>query len=328
MRKSNFYKIKNYIKYIVKKSYRDELDRIQRESTIEKLNDIQGKAKEDILILRRLNKKVGTFSDYIVFLKSIEYAIETGKLPIIDRMTIKNDFMPAPENINTWELFFEQPKGYGLDDIDYTSMNVSVCNNGGGMYPVSIMRCNDEKVISYWRGIAREYIRLNENMKKYVEEKYKELLAQKKVLGVSIREGYQKLAEIKPQGIWGHSIQTPVTQLINDVKKYMEEWDVNTVFFTCQTNETVKAFFDSFGEKACCLERDRVDYKDMLDGEERISKLPYEKAFANEKDYITEIYLLSKCNCFICSENSGSEAAFIMSAGFEHFLCYENGIYR
>ena len=122
MRKSNFYKIKNYIKYIVKKSYRDELDRIQRESTIEKLNDIQGKAKEDILILRRLNKKVGTFSDYIVFLKSIEYAIETGKLPIIDRMTIKNDFMPAPENINTWELFFEQPKGYGLDDIDYTSM--------------------------------------------------------------------------------------------------------------------------------------------------------------------------------------------------------------
>lgn len=89
MRKSNFYKIKNYIKYIVKKSYRDELDRIQRESTIEKLNDIQGKAKEDILILRRLNKKVGTFSDYIVFLKSIEYAIETGKLPIIDRMTIK-----------------------------------------------------------------------------------------------------------------------------------------------------------------------------------------------------------------------------------------------
>ena len=46
MRKSNFYKIKNYIKYIVKKSYRDELDRIQRESTIEKLNDIQGKAKE------------------------------------------------------------------------------------------------------------------------------------------------------------------------------------------------------------------------------------------------------------------------------------------
>ena len=66
----------------------------------------------------------------------------------------------------------------------------------------------------------------------------------------------------------------------------------------------------------------------MLDGEEIISKQSYEKAFANEKYYITEIYLLSKCNCFICSENSGSEAAFIMSAGFEHFLCYENGIYR
>ena len=178
------------------------------------------------------------------------------------------------------------------------------------------------------QGVHKRRTRYKGKYPRKFEEKYKELLAQKKVLGVSIREGYQKLAEIKPQGIWGHSIQTPVTQLISDVKKYMEEWDVNTVFFTCQTNETVKAFFDSFGEKACCLDRDRVDYKDMLDGEERISKLPYEKAFANEKDYITEIYLLSKCNCFICSENSGSEAAFIMSAGFEHFLCYENGIYR
>ena len=79
--------------------------------------------------------------------------------------------------------------------------------------------------------------------KKYVEEKYKELLAQKKVLGVSIREGYQKLAEIKPQGIWGHSIQTPVTQLINDVKKYMEEWDVNTVFFTCHLIEQALSVF-------------------------------------------------------------------------------------
>lgn len=87
--------------------------------------------------------------------------------------------------------FFEQPLGYGLSDIDYDTMSVSVCYNGGGMFPVSIMKCADENVVAYWRNIARKYIRLNENMRTYVEDKYTELLDGKRVLGVSVREGYQ-----------------------------------------------------------------------------------------------------------------------------------------
>lgn len=327
MKNNNLIKLKRYVKYIIKKTYREEIERMQKENSIEELNDIQ-QATKDILILRRLNTKVGTFSDYIIFLKSIEYAIEVGKIPIVDRQTLKNDFMPAPDNINAWELFFEQPLGYGLSNIDYDTMSVSVCYNGGGMFPVSIMKCADENVVAYWRNIARKYIRLNENMRTYVEDKYTELLDGKRVLGVSVREGYQKLAEVQPDGIWGHPIQTPIEQLVNDVKKYMKEWKVDTVFFTCQTNETVKTFCEAFGEKACYLKRTRSNYKDLQEGKREIGKLSYEKAFINEKDYITEIFLLSKCNCFICSENSGSEAAFIMSSGFEHFICYENGIYK
>ena len=191
MKNNNLIKLKRYVKYIIKKTYREEIERMQKENSIEELNDIQ-QATKDILILRRLNTKVGTFSDYIIFLKSIEYAIEVGKIPIVDRQTLKNDFMPAPDNINAWELFFEQPLGYGLSDIDYDTMSVSVCYNGGGMFPVSIMKCADENVVAYWRNIARKYIRLNENMRTYVEDKYTELLDGKRVLGVSVREGYQK----------------------------------------------------------------------------------------------------------------------------------------
>ena len=70
MKKNNMNNIKDYVKYILKKSYRNDIRRRIKESSIEVVSC--NKCNEDTaMVLRRLNTKVGVFSDYIVFLNSI-----------------------------------------------------------------------------------------------------------------------------------------------------------------------------------------------------------------------------------------------------------------
>ena len=319
--------LRNIARFAVKKSYRELLLRSLEENAIIDINTLDENNTDcRALIIRRLNTKVGIFSDYIVFLRAIELAIEQNRIPIIDRLTVHNDFLNTDDRVNTWELFFEQPMSLGLDGITHETMQVSAFNCGVGTFPVSLLHCNDPFVITYWRKIAEKYIRLNKEMQAVADNAYNILLKGLTCLGISVREGYGKLADMKEDVIRGHPMQADTKELIDYAERKMIEWNLNDVFFTCQTIETVDLFKQRFGDHAICLDRNRPRYADLLEGE-NLKRRNFETAICNERDYITEISLLSKCNSLICSHNSGSDAAFIMSPGYEHVECIERGIY-
>lgn len=280
-----------------------------------------------ILILQRRNLEVGVFSDYIVFLKMIEAAVEKNYIPIIDRKTYKTIFFPAADDINTWESFFEQPYNYTLDDIDHINMDVCIYHVPSAVLPVSIMYCQEEATIAYWRDVAKRYIRFKPDIYQHLQSNYENILKQKRVLGISVREGYIKLSEQEPGKVTGHPIQTEISELLELAEKYLTLWNCEYIYFTCQTMETKNLFEKRFGKKALSYNRERPRYCDLPEGSELKRNKDSENSFKHELDYITEMYLLSKCTSFICSENSGSEAAFIMSEGFEHFMCLSKGVY-
>lgn len=319
--------IKQYIKFLLKKDYREYLRQKERDGIVEKIAVSANEAEKKIIILQRRNEEVGIFSDYIVFLRMIEDAIEKNYIPVVDRKTFKNVFFKAPDDVNTWESFFEQPYGYTLDDIDYGNMEVYVNHIGSVVSPVSILHCQEEAVIDYWRSIARKYIRFKPEIRTKLLKKQKELLGDKRVLGVSIREGYMKLNEKEPEKLKGHPVQASVDEMIEISKLHMEKWRCPYVFFTCQTSDTEKMFKEKFGDRAISLNRNRTSYENLPEGSQLINREVQEDAYQHELEYITEMFLLSKCTSFICSENSGSEAAFIMSDGFENFCCIKKGLY-
>ena len=70
----------------LKKTYRKEIfDMVNTGVTRKSTSRDPGNTK--VMILRRGNKAVGVFSDYIVFLGQIEEAVSIGYVPIIDRQT-------------------------------------------------------------------------------------------------------------------------------------------------------------------------------------------------------------------------------------------------
>lgn len=323
--------LKDIIKYTVRTNYRKQIQRKLKATVF--FESSLSNPKGMVLVIERMNPNVGTFSDYIVFLRYIELAVRSSYIPLIDRMHKKTGFMVHfHKDVNTWEVYFEQPvvnewnercimeasegewEGYCVHKI-----NTDDFSDGG----ISLLRCDDEDVVNFWRLIAKKYIRLNAGTRLHVKEWEEKLIRGKRVLGVPVREGYRKLMKEMPQSIQGHSLQAEDAALAEDIKYYLSAWRCDYIFLTCQTMETEVSFKKIFGEKVIVYPRNRKKYDDI----ERIAQNEKDE-YKNELDYITEVYLLSRCTSLLCSQNSGSEAAFIMSEGYEHMKCYDLGVFH
>lgn len=215
----------------LKKTYRKEIfDMVNTGVTRKSTSRDPGNTK--VMILRRGNKAVGVFSDYIVFLGQIEEAVSIGYVPIIDRQTVKTDFFPADDSVNTSEVFFEQAFKMELQDITDT-MDVYINNLKPSVSPISIMHCADGDIQEYWRKMAWKYTRLNDAMKEIVETNYAAFMKGRRVLGIAIREGYTKLGERERGKVAEHPIQAATVEMLELAKRYSKEWDCPYVYITC-----------------------------------------------------------------------------------------------
>lgn len=319
--------LKTFAKYILKSSFRRQIEDLLERSVEHPVNCPPHRERR-IELLTRQETDVGVFSDYIAFLPAIECAIRKGHIPVVDRKTIHNTFLSNYADANTWEFYFEQPCSVGLDDLNNDSDEI-VRSYSSANVPVSLIDCRDKATVQYWRQFARRYIRFTPELRQQLAETERELFpAGARVLGVSIREGYNKLFQMNSKIAVGHPFQASTEEMLSQAKQRLEEWNCDRLLVTCQTDETVERFRRAFGEQCLYVDRPRYTFEELPEGEHAKKPARPIDQRQNELDYIREIYLLSRCTSFLCSRNSGSEAAFIMSEGYEHFYCYDLGLNR
>lgn len=310
--------LKVLAKYIIRPDFRKEVcDKIYRSGLILEKNNPNSELS--FCVFERQNQMAGTFSDYIYFLSCIECGLAKGLIPVIDRCSTQNVFLSNFPGENTWEFFFEQPMNYRLNELDGT---VYRCFESG--MPISLLHCRENHVIAYWRSIAKEYIRFNDEMKRYLSD-FTPILNGKRTLGVSIREGYTRHFEKDPGSVVGHMRQADTKQVLKDAEEILKTWNCDYIFLTCQTNETIRAFRERFGNRLLTIERKLCNYEELAEGKSAAmfsQNVRSRNQLQHEREYITEIYLLSRCQTLLCSENSGSEGAFIMSEGYDFHHCY------
>lgn len=319
--------LKTFAKFMLKSSFRQQIEDLIDRCGEHPVNT-PARRERSIELLTRQETDVGVFSDYIAFLPAIECAIRKGHIPVVDRKTIHNAFLSNYEDANTWEFYFEQPCDIGLDDLNTNSDEI-VRSYASANVPVSLSDCRDEATVQYWRQFARRYIRFTPELRQQLAETERALFpAGARVLGVSIREGYTKLFQMNSSIAAGHPFQASTEQVLSDAAKRLEQWDCDRLLVTCQTEETIELFRRKFGERCLYVERPRYTFEELPEGGQAKQAIRQVDQRQHELDYIREIYLLSRCTSFLCSRNSGSEAAFIMSEGYEHFYCYELGLNR
>ena len=162
--------------------------------------EIHKRAFPGYLVIGRNAIDAGIFSDYLVFLGEIEFAVARGYIPIIDLLNYPRYCIQDKNNYykeNSWEYFFEQPCGVGMEQIKDLGGHIvyAPANFGGKVFHgVKMHRIWNENasLFHYWKEIAQKYIRFNEPVLKELQTEFINMFKDNigKIVGVAIREGY------------------------------------------------------------------------------------------------------------------------------------------
>ena len=262
----------------------------------------------------------------------IAYALDHGYIPVVDlknyntQYTLKND----KKKENVWEKFFEQPAGYGLNEVE-KSKNVIINRMSPAPSKKYLMGQSEfydnPERIAYFRNIFKQYIHPNNKTLDYIRNKEKQLFKDKgRVLGILCRGTDYVVAKPK-----NHPVQPEISEIIKDAKIVMKEKRCDYVFVATEDQDILAALKTEFDNKLLYLNQRRYSSKDMCSDQllaqvkEKDSKRdPIKDAL----DYYAAIYLLTRCCCFIGGRTGGTKGVLLMNDGFEYKKIYDLGLYK
>lgn len=285
----------------------------------------------------------GLFSLILVnVLPFLKISEKKGYIPIVD---YKNtEFLPLiqdEENYgkeNPWEYYFEQPGGdYTLNNV-YDSVHVEMCNQD--KYGFKIIDWNNLmpmpiKELKEWSRIANKYIRpTHEVLQKICDEKNRLFPTQKKMMGVSIRAEYRRLALLNLDIIKNHPQVGNCEYYIKKIEEKMKEWGYDYFFLACDDREYVMKIEQHFGNKCCHMNR---RYKHMFVNDIPVPRDDINETFSEYEgstirettiEYIVETYLLASCDGLYSTIGGGSQFAYIVNGGkYKNIEIYNEGLY-
>lgn len=244
-----------------------------------------------------------------------------GYIPVIDLSYFDNVFTDIDEleKINPWEYYFEQPTHFSLQAA-YHAKNVIL---GNADVDVNLGDFIDDSELQ------KEYIRLFEkyiHISKRIEKKssaiYNSIIRPEwKVLGVVFRG-----TDYKNRAVPGEHRQPGIEDLIVKTKVLMHEWGCDHVFLATEDKGAVEIFKRNLGDQLVYTEKERYDSSVECTQTHSFDR-EFDRYLKGE-EYLTEIYVLSKCDCLLSGRVGILGAALPMNAGkYENKYIYDLGIY-
>ncbi len=277
-------------------------------------------------VIRRSGYSLGLFSFFITALGGIQYAVDNGMIPVIDMCNFNNAYLDPSEigKINSWELYFEQPTSFSLKAA-YSGKNI-ILSNGKPMYEyprdsVDFLNGNDGE-LEKWIDVYKRYISFKPDILKYMEKGHDDLFdISDRICGVLARGTDYKT--MKP---CGHPIQPDTGDIIKKTEEMMDKNNCDRLFLATEDEGIYREFKDYFGEKCVINEKRFVNYKTGF-----LASVPIngrEERYIQGLQYLTTIYILSRCNCVVAGRTSGTVGAAIMSKGWEDSFFFDLGTYK
>lgn len=311
------YTIKN-IK-LTNKSYNNK-------NEVNKQNNLDYNKNKFAIIKRNDCTICGLFSYYIIYLGCINKYLISGFIPIIDLESFPNIFNKLNASLiskNPWELFFNQPFGYTLNDVKKNAKNIQffICNYtpyrpDENIYFNSIL-------IDYWNRISNAYIPIKNEILIEANNITNRLFKKSKnVLGIFIR-GTDYIT-LKPKG---HPIQPTPQTVINDIKEYNKKNNYDYYFISTEDDNIREIFIKEFENKLKYLiYKKNINYNFrsknyLLYNENILGNLEYSKI------YLLNMIILANCIDIISSRTSGAIGIFIFKNGFRYSKVYNLGYY-
>ena len=259
----------------------------------------------------------------------IAYAVERGYIPVIDLQNNDNQYLErdALYKENAWEYYFKQPMGYNLQDI---SKSKNIIYNWDDAFPINYgidVNINEDKEnLYYFRKIYRKYIKFSDFAQEYLYNDFHSIMndCKYKTLGVLCR-GTDYLYK-RPLG---HYIQPEPEEVIKKAEEVMKCYKCEYLYLATEDHDIFTLFKQYFGNKLLTNNQLRFSKKD-IENIQYLSQINHNRKrdkYFMGLEYLSSIFLLSKCSCFIGGLTAGTTGVYLMSDGFEYDFFYELGRY-
>ena len=274
-------------------------------------------------VVRRANAKVGLFSLVLTNLGYIKYALEQGYTPVVDMCNYGQFYQGCKmDTQNMWEYYFEQPCGYSKDDIN-KSKNVVLGNgiiSGLIKYPSDDLAYDDGK-LAFWKAVARKYLIVKKDIAKEADILAKEMFGGKRILGVLARG--TDYINARPLN---HPIQPMPELLMEKIDQVLIEQKCDKIYLATEDKDFFERFKAKYGDKLMAMDVERH----TTNGKENINDLRRQQEkddYAMAREYLVNILLLSKCNCLVAGNTSGSLGALLLNEEYDYKYIFNLGVY-
>lgn len=259
-------------------------------------------------------------------LSHIIYAKEKGYIPVVDLLNCECQYIDKSKPSNIWDRYFTQPCGYNLEDIAKSknliiSKNTQVPKKKYGIKVTALYE--DKMLLNEYRNYFKQNIHFNPSTMDFVNQKYNEIIGNKKCLGILSRG--TDYIDCHPKG---HPIQPEPSAIIEKTEEIMETFDYQYIYLATEDKRIFDLFKKHFGEKLLSNNQKLISNTNNV---KYISLLDYKNGLKSELDvlnYLSSLYILSKCNAIIGGCTAGTIGAYMMSEKYEYEYFWNLGFYK
>ena len=283
----------------------------------EKVNCLKNKntlaSDNTYFIIRRSYRNIGLATHLCVYIAFIAYAVNKGYIPIIDMKMYPNIYQEKDEEgkINSWEKYFLQPMGIGIDDIP---KGAKIRYSSPIFLPERtpfITSLKNKAEYALYRNIYKDFVHFNNVVQKYTDEEL-EMLSGKNVIGCLCR-GTDYTA-FKPKG---HPVQPDFEMIVDKVEEFMEKHKCEYVYIATDEYKAEKIFREKWNNRVLINKRNYFDELGIDFKKTGISEVSFDRdndAYLKGLEYLASINILAHCKYFIGGGCAGTYAAEFMTA--------------
>lgn len=324
--------MKNYIKKVLryirnifweiflKKAYTKKLNALIENNQTEKED------KTYYIITCENMPQQGLFGYAGLILAMIWYAINNNMIPIIDMKNYANTYLEDYElrKVNSWELFFKPITSKSVDEV-YASCKYIIGNHkemdwdylpGINGYHKAKMRC-------FFSIMYKEYLALSEEAEKYCKEEYSKLLQGKEneTLGVLVRGTDLKKCK-------GHAKQPSLEEVCEKIRELLKSNRGFKYIYLATEEKKSEMFLQK--EFPDIIITNKRTYYDSYDPQKSLSYFTTNRErdkYSRGLEYLSSMYILSKCGGLLSGQCGGGFAAYYMNGGkYRYSYFWELGV--
>ncbi len=274
-------------------------------SSPEKKQSFGDENPDKIFYVIRLNwKGVGWATFFETVIGFAILAEKKGWIPIVDFSSDEIAIYDKKIKGNPWEYFFKQYEDFNLATV-YKSKNVVICNEHK---IVQYKRINKKNVLA--RNQLIKKFKKNEEFELYCENKIKDIWGNyngENVLGVYYRgSDYNTIGSTIP----GMPLMKNYELFQNELREYIYNKKISCVFLISEEKEVIEFLIENNKNiNIQFIEHPRYSRKDNFDISISDRTPNNISRYENDRYYLCDLFLLSKCNYLFAPLTTGTTMA-------------------